>query len=348
MIIAQIVVITFFGILLLARAVNLIVLMRWYARPKPPGSTTFAEGKRFYYTLKGEGDPTVVIEAGLGTASPEWWAIQDELAKTTRILTYDRGGYGWSEYVVGPRTSRQIAVELKGLLDTLEIDAPIILIGHSQGGLYVNHFCRLFPDAVAGVVLLDPMSPDDTRFRQELIPRIYERSGVDKSRLLKLQSWLSGFGFTRLMRRTAMKSPPFSQYRSLPKETVDILWHHQLLPKTPQTALNEYAQAHDPRNNVELRNPNSFPPVPLRVLTHSSDTMRESIVRNGGLTRDEASRVEDLWQELIRSSCNLSQRSKLILADHAGHAIHLEQPDLVLSAVREVLEEVRRLPDVAG
>jgi hypothetical protein len=68
-----------------ARAINLIAMIRWYQPPRPPGTTVHMSGRRVYYTLKGEGKATVVIEAALGTASPEWWIVQDELARATSV-----------------------------------------------------------------------------------------------------------------------------------------------------------------------------------------------------------------------------------------------------------------------
>ncbi len=214
--------------------------MRWYGHPEPPGTAIDVNGRRVYYTILGEGAPTVVIEAGLGTASPEWWRFQEELSKTTRVITYDRAGYGWSEPVLDPRTSEAIASELKEFLDCLKIESPLVLVGHSQGGLYVNHFCRLYPELVAGVVLIDPVSPNDIRFRQDLPPGVYRRSGIDKTRSIRVQSWSNGFGFTRLMKRFILKTKPFLPYRDLPRSTMRVLWNHMLLPQTPRTALNEY------------------------------------------------------------------------------------------------------------
>lgn len=68
--------------------------MIWYQKTKPQGTALDMNGRRVYCTLKGDGGPTVLIEAALGAVSTKWWMIQDELAKTTRVLTYDRAGYG--------------------------------------------------------------------------------------------------------------------------------------------------------------------------------------------------------------------------------------------------------------
>jgi pimeloyl-ACP methyl ester carboxylesterase len=242
--------------------------------------------------------------------------------------------------VQGPRTSRQIALELKGLLEALKIDPPYILVGHSQGALYVNHFCRLYPDVVGGVVLVDPMSPDHTRFRQELIPRVYKKSGIDKSSFLKMQGWLSGFGFLRLMRPYLLKTHQLEHCRSLPPNAFHAVWNNFINPKTSQTALNEYIQTHDPRNMVDLKNSGDFPAVPLRVLVHHGNTMRDTIIRLGDLSRDDADKVENLWQELMRAHGSLSPQGKIVATETGSHFIHLTQPGAVIRNVLEVVQEV--------
>jgi pimeloyl-ACP methyl ester carboxylesterase len=336
------VIIVLFAMAFLARAINLIAMIRWHERPRPPGAIIRVAGRKVYYTLKGEGKPTVVIEAALGTASPEWWLVQDELARATSVLTYDRAGYGWSGSSNGHRTCDAVGKELKQLLEELEIVGPLVLVGHSLGGLFVNHFCRMFPDLVGGVVLIDPMSPDDIRFRRELVPHVYRRSGIDKSRALWIQSWLNGFGIPRVMKRIIQKSDSFRAYTSLPKETIDVLWHHMLLPHAPRTASDEYVQARTHHAKLDLESTGPFPPVPLRVISHSSEKMVEQIARSGGLSSDEARKVETLWQELIRAHCDLAPGSKLVIADRSGHTIHLEQRDVVVQTVLEVIQEVRR------
>ena len=341
MVVLQIVVIVV-ALILLARALNLILLIRWYANPKSPGETILLDGKRIYYTIKGQGSPSVVIEAGLGSASAEWWQIQDTLSQSARVLTYDRGGYGWSELRHGPRSSRQLAVELKGLLDALKIEPPYIFVGHSQGGLYVNHFCRLYPEAVAGIVFVDPVSPDAARFKQELLPRVYKRSGIDKTKTLKMQGWLSGFGFLRLMRPLLLKSTRYAPFLTLSPEALKACWYNFLAPKTSQAALNEYVQARDPRNVVDLKNSGNLPPVPLRVLVHNSEMMRDVIMRRGDLSRDDADKVENLWQELMRAYSSLAAQGKLVQTMSSSYLIHLTQPDIVVQNVLEVVIAARQ------
>jgi pimeloyl-ACP methyl ester carboxylesterase len=330
------------ALLFLIRAVNLIILMRWYQKPLPPGSTVDVDGRKVYCTLKGAGAPTVLIEAAMGAVSPEWWMIQEELARTTRVLTYDRAGYGWSGPADEPRSSAAEAAELKELIDELEIDGPIVLVGHSLGGLLVNHFARLFPEMVGAVVLIDPASPDNERFRKELSPTVFQKSGVDKVGALKMLMWFNGFGFTRLLKRFFLK--PYSPGGTLqvPAETLSVLWHHMLLPQTPRIAFDEYLQLQKQGPLQNLKSPDGFPRVPLRVMTHSSEQMIDQIAGHGGLTEDEAKQVESLWQELIRAHTQLAPDSRLVIAAASCHNIHLDEPELVVKTILELVEAVRR------
>ena len=103
----------------------------------------------------GEGSPTVVFEAGGASWSLDWNLVQTEIAKFTRVCSYDRAGFGWSESGPNPRTSEQIVSELHALLTKAEIEKPYILVGASFGGHTVRLFSKKYPDEVAGIVLLD-------------------------------------------------------------------------------------------------------------------------------------------------------------------------------------------------
>src|SRR5262245_39814672 len=149
--------------------------------PPDDGQLVDVPGARLFARLRGAGPVTVVVETALAGLSAEWWRLQDRIGEFARVLTYDRAGYGRSTPHTRPRTSRHCADDLWRLLQALGVDGPYLLVGHSQGGLYVQHFARLHPDRVAAAVLLDPLSHDDGRFRAELPPDVYRKSGVDKT-----------------------------------------------------------------------------------------------------------------------------------------------------------------------
>lgn len=127
-----------------------------------PGSQTrFAtvEGARVAYWLGGEGRPAVVFEAGFGGTHESWEVVAPRVAERTTTFTYDRPGRGESAPTVddadGVRTSEEAARTLRRALDAANLAPPYLLVGWSLGGLYVQKFAQLYPNDVAGIVLVD-------------------------------------------------------------------------------------------------------------------------------------------------------------------------------------------------
>jgi pimeloyl-ACP methyl ester carboxylesterase len=118
------------------------------------------DGRRIHMVASGGGVPTVVLEAGFSSTSRTWSRVQSELARTHRVIAYDRAGLGQSEPSAVPRTSRAIVEDLREALRSVGVDPPYILVGHSAGGLHARMFAGLYPAEVAGLVLVDP-APED-------------------------------------------------------------------------------------------------------------------------------------------------------------------------------------------
>jgi pimeloyl-ACP methyl ester carboxylesterase len=126
----------------------------------PSGRLVDVGGYRLHLTCLGAGGPTVVIEYGWGDSSASWRrAVQPAVARTTRVCTYDRAGTGLSEAGPMPRTAWQFAQELHTLVQRAHVPGPYVLVGHSLGGATVRVFAHEYPAEVAGVVLIDSMSP---------------------------------------------------------------------------------------------------------------------------------------------------------------------------------------------
>src|SRR4030095_8529101 len=124
----------------------------------PPGQLVDIGGYRLHINCTGAGSPTVVIESGWGDFSAAWGWVQPEVAKTTRVCTYDRAGMGWREVSPQPRTAREFAKELHTLLEKANESGPYVLVGHSMGGYTVRVYAHDYPDEVVGVVLVDPQN----------------------------------------------------------------------------------------------------------------------------------------------------------------------------------------------
>jgi pimeloyl-ACP methyl ester carboxylesterase len=106
-------------------------------------------------TVFGEGSPTVVIEPSFGGAAEDWEKIARTLAEETTVITYDRAPYGASSAARDARTPHDIAADLDGLLRELGVTGPLVLVGHSAGGIYVRAYAAAHLDRVAGMILVE-------------------------------------------------------------------------------------------------------------------------------------------------------------------------------------------------
>ncbi|MEO8469829.1 MAG: alpha/beta fold hydrolase, partial [Chloroflexota bacterium] len=116
-------------------------------------------GYKLFISCTGTGSPTVVLEGGLGQGSDYFALIAPAVATKTRVCVYDRAGHGRSEDAIGAQDGMTIARDLHALLAASGNQGPYILAGHSAGGAYVRFFAAAYPSELAGLVLLDSMSP---------------------------------------------------------------------------------------------------------------------------------------------------------------------------------------------
>ncbi len=131
-------------------------------------------GRQLQLLTRGEGSPTVVIEAGLGEPpieSGSWRAVLDAISQSNRVCIYDRAGLGKSDPPPKlPRTSRDVAEDLNALLEKAGIAGPCLLVGHSWAGNHVRVFAGQYPDKVLGVVLVDSSHPDQDEKWSAVMP----------------------------------------------------------------------------------------------------------------------------------------------------------------------------------
>lgn len=124
-----------------------------------PGRTLSVGDHRLHIDCRGAGGPTVVLFNGMGELSASWARIADEVSDTTRVCAYDRAGQGWSDDLDKPQDGVTVAADLHTLLDAAGERGPFVLAGHSIGGPYALTYAALYPEDVAGMVLLDSSSP---------------------------------------------------------------------------------------------------------------------------------------------------------------------------------------------
>src|SRR4051794_15978399 len=124
-----------------------------------PGKLVDVGGYRLHLSCTGTGGPTVVLLNGAGQTSPQWARVVPAVAQTTRVCAYDRAGQGWSDDSPQPADSTHAADDLHHLLAAAGEPGPYVLAGHSSGGVHALTYAAMYPQDLAGVVLLDSASP---------------------------------------------------------------------------------------------------------------------------------------------------------------------------------------------
>src|ERR1700722_9878115 len=150
---------------------------------------------KMHMDCTGQGSPAVILESGLGDSYVSWRKVQPQIAKFTRVCSYDRAGLGFSGPSSRPRTSQVMAEELHALLGAADIAPPYVLVGHSMGGFDVRLFASRYRSEVAGMVLVDSSHPDqENRFPPEL--KNMEGSWLREAEFLE---YTMPFGIPRLL-----------------------------------------------------------------------------------------------------------------------------------------------------
>lgn len=275
----------------------------------PPGQMVDVGGYRLHLNCMGSGSPTVVIEAGLGDWSASWssW-VQPEVAKTTRVCTYDRAGMGYSEAGPLPRTAEQFAKELHILLQHAGIPRPYVLVGHSLGGLAVRVFVHEYATDVAGVVLIESMNPRQAKpsTRDTPPPAATPSSSIS---ILTLPARIGLVRlFAGLLGLTSGLSPEVQQTYTA----------FSVTPRSFQTQLDEGMGM--PESFIQAGAVKTFGDVPLIVLSR-------------GLDPDQN------WQAMQAELLGLSSQSQQLIADKSGHNIQLDQPEAAIEAIVKMVEQ---------
>lgn len=276
------------------------------------------------YKIFGSGKVNLVIEMGLGAAAGEWWQVAQHLSDRYTVLLYER-----NKSVKTERTPENIARELFELLQTVSCEERIVLLAHSQGGLYAQQFARLYPDMVRGVVLLDPLSANDNRYKEVFTPKEQKLSGFDKSANLVIMKRLADLHMGFLIKALMKNAPPFYYYRDFSKDAADYILNSLTKSSFHSSALEEYRLAHTEQYTRPLAEKSDFPNIPLALVTHSSEFSIKEIMEFGHTSLEFAEKVEQLWQSLMKEYLQLSSVNKYIQANSSGHFIHLSEPQLI-------------------
>ena len=302
----------------------------------PPGRMVDIGGRRLHLIESGSGQPAVILESGISASCLNWTRIRSEVARFTLACAYDRAGLGWGDQAESPRLASRLVDELHALLGTAGVPAPYVLVGHSFGGLLVSMFATKYPSEVAGLVLVDPLAAGEWLHPTPGQSRMLGR-GVTLSRR---GAWLARIGVVRLAlalltggarrvpkgiaRLTSGAGESFlsrivGEVGKMPPEVWPMIQAHWCLPQS----FRGLAAALEalPGSSAEAAQIVLPRAIPLTILSARHCTPAELADRDA-MTRNSA-------------------RGRHIVAANSGHWIQLDEPELVIGAIREMVESVR-------
>ena len=328
-----------------------VCLLLWFIpsfaqnNPAPPGKLVDIGGYRLHLNCTGKGGPTVVLIPGSGDFSFDWSLVQPDVARFTRVCSYDLAGFAWSDPGPTPRTMRQEVYELHTLLKAAQVKGPFVIVGHSLGGLISRVYAETYPSEVAGLVLVDTTHEDSTLFLQGKPVRLRElarKVKIPDVQTLKTSppKPASREAIEQFESRVKTSGPPQigATFQKLPAASQAMrLW---ALSQPPRASTGEGFLAEEFQAMYEARAKQNFPLAdrPLIVLLPKFEYGKPPFE----VSAEEWKRIVDEKRQQKQELTNLSHNSKVIVAEKSGHHIQLDEPQIVVGAIREVVDAVKR------
>ncbi len=271
----------------------------------PPGTLVAFEHHRLHADCQGQGEITVLFEAGLGGSAMEWIPVRDKISTRTRTCIYDRAGYAWSDPSPYPRVARQLALEASAMLKKLALNKSLILVGHSFGGLVIRELAALPDISVKAMVLVDASHEDQ---------------------------------FDRLQIAGGKAMMPTGQHFVLAASDVpdnlpvEIKRKVKALSRMRKTYSATHAEMSLFRESArQIRRIRTKVDYPVTVVSRGRDLYAD--------TQADTNR-NTIWQQLQSDLVTLSSDGRFVRADKSGHHVHVDDPALIVRIIEGLLDEI--------
>jgi pimeloyl-ACP methyl ester carboxylesterase len=314
-------------ILLVATTVYQAIACWLEDRKPPPGQLIDVGGYRLHLYVAGEASPTIILDHSLGGI--EGYFLVEELAKLARVCMYDRAGYGWSDRSPHPRTSSQIVAELDTLLTQAGIEPPFVLVGNSFGSYNVRLYAHRFPEKVMGMVLTDGLH--ETGMLKMSIPlqalKLFFISGFVMSTLGSM------LGIIRILRGCGVFELLKPELRQFSQASLNSVKRSFCRSKHWITMSREMLNLDNSARQVSTVNPlGSMPVVSIKATSFFKPSLWTVFIPLQG--------ANQLREQMHIHLCNLSNNCLQIQANSSGHFVWIDQPDVIVDAVKIVLDKV--------
>ncbi|HYI92024.1 MAG TPA: alpha/beta hydrolase [Bryobacteraceae bacterium] len=301
-------------------------------RHPPPGRLIEVDGVSLHIRATGTGRPAVIFESGVAASSVSWTPVQDLIAEFTSTASYDRSGFGWSHQTERPQTAMEMVESLRSLLKTAGFVSPFIFVGHSFGALLVRLYADRWPEEVAGMVLVDPAlllewadpSPERLRMLGRGIALSRRGALLAKIGFVRLSlSLLTGGSralpklFSKLSsgKGHSVSERLVGEVRKLPPALWPVVQSHWCRPQSFESMARHLAALPETAALVYKTNPSRSIPV--------------TVISAGALTQSQLAEHETIARS--------SDQGRHIVAGRSGHWVHLDEPEIVVEAIRDIL-----------
>ncbi|MCT1577734.1 MULTISPECIES: alpha/beta hydrolase [Oceanobacillus] len=283
--------------------------------------------------MKGSTGAPVVILTGMGCSFYEWHSVSESLCKTNRVLMYHRPGLGRSQLQDDNRNTRKAVQELFNLIECLDFKEPIILVGHSYGGLCAQHFLKKYPYLVGGLILVDSTSVDLHELDELDLP-LLNKDSTDEIWIQKCMEY-STMSEDEIFHE--LQPSLTEKEKQLPTEIQRNILTFSLNPLLYKAMASEIRNwKYDAEHIKHLHNPKN---TPLIVIGRDKQFNIQTGI-NDGSPKSELELFENTWHQLIIDQLSLSCHSELIIAENASHNVHLDRPDVIEKAVGKVVSQL--------
>jgi len=302
-------------------AYNSLSLKHYRKLADVPGKLYDVGGYSMHLYCTGQGSPTIILDSGLGDDFTIWAKVQPELSKVTRVCSYDRSGFGWSQSRPGMRDANAICAELHQLALVAGIERPFILMGHSIAGLYLRSYAAHFLNDLAGLIFVDGATPlQDDRVPRELV-KIQDRQREQ----MPWQKFLMTLGWYRIKGKCTKVPPGFESYS---------LWikADSCVPSQLSAIEGELDAEH--ASGEETLHAGPFDSLPILIFSRDPTVLASNWPTQ--VSKDNAV----VWNQMQEEAKALSSQSRRIIAKGSDHDVQIDRPELL---IKEVTAFVLRL-----